>query len=108
MVDTTLTKTSTDNTCLTSSDIPRHDLDIELNNYYINYIDDLTDQSELKTFEINENKTSCQLAISDLPEEVIKFLFKSNKRKNKTLYRFFLMKIFNVNLNVFFMNLIPK
>jgi hypothetical protein len=73
-----ITKTETISTSFTPLDIHRHDSQIEINNYYINYIDD---QSDLKTLKINEGvrsmsiieKNSCQLEISQLLEEVIMF-----------------------------------
>jgi len=87
MVDTTPTNIPTDDPILiieseiTPLNIHRHDSPIEINNYYINYIDDLSIQSELKRLEINEDrrsmsiieKNSCQLEISQLLEEVIMF-----------------------------------
>ncbi len=59
--------------------IHRRDSQIELNNYYINYIDDLSIPSEFKTLETNDDITSmsmneensCQLEVSQLLEEVI-------------------------------------
>ncbi|CAF0912352.1 unnamed protein product [Rotaria sordida] len=78
-VDSTLI---TETEILSNSFVPiniyRHDSQIELNNYYINYIDDRLVQSELKTVEMNDNLTSmsvieensCQLEVSQLPEEI--------------------------------------
>jgi hypothetical protein len=87
MVDKTPTNIPTDDPTLiienetTPLNIHRHDSQIEINNYYINYIDDLSIQSELKRLEINEDRTSmsiieknsCRLEVSQLVEEVIKF-----------------------------------
>lgn len=90
MVDTTHTNISTDNsasitdtetisTYFISSDISRHDSQIEIKNYYINYIDDLSIQPECKTLEMN----ACRLELSQLPEEVIKFLLNQIKYQTK-------------------------
>jgi hypothetical protein len=80
--ETTLTiENETISTSIVPLNIHRHDSKIEINNYYINYIDDLSVQSEFKTLEINEDKTSisfieknsCRLEVSQLIEEVIIF-----------------------------------
>jgi hypothetical protein len=89
MVDTTTTvvannesipiiESETLSSSLTSLNIHREDSQIEINNYYINYIDDPSVPSESKTLEMNKDNTSisiidensCRLEISQLPEEV--------------------------------------
>lgn len=92
----------------------RNDAQVELNKYYINYIDDPLDENESNTEENNEKITSvtmaednsCQLEVSELPKEVI--LIRCNQIKYKFFFRYFSMKIFNVNLSAFFMNSIQK
>jgi hypothetical protein len=83
MVDTTTTAISIDDPLLISEsetlspslsplNISRHDSRTEINNYYINYIDDASlVQSDLKSLAIKENVY--QLEVSQLPEEVLKF-----------------------------------
>jgi hypothetical protein len=68
MVDRTSTNDSmllTKSPSVTSINMHRHDSQTEMNNYYINYIDDRTSMSV-----IEEN--SCRLEVSQLVEEVIK------------------------------------
>jgi len=70
-----ITETETTSTSFASLNIHRHDSQIEINNYYINSVDDLSVQSQFKTLEKNSiiEENSCQLEVSELLEEVIKF-----------------------------------
>jgi hypothetical protein len=87
MVDTTITKISTDEPTLvsetetlsssfTSLNLRRENSQTEISDYYINYIDDPSIQSELKmttdNSSISNAESSCRLEVSQLPEEVIK------------------------------------
>ncbi|CAF4051551.1 unnamed protein product [Rotaria sp. Silwood2] len=75
---TLITETGTISNSFAPFNIHKHDSQIELNNYYINYIDEPLVQSKLKTIEMNENLTatsiidenSCRLEVSQLPEEI--------------------------------------
>ena len=66
--------------------IRRHDSQTEINNYYINYVDDSLVPSTSKAFKMNENRAavfingenSCQLEISHLPEMVDNFLIENS------------------------------
>ncbi|CAF0728517.1 unnamed protein product [Rotaria sp. Silwood1] len=78
-IDSTLiTESETLSNSFAPFNIHKHESQIELNNYYINYIDDSLVQSESKTIEMNENLTSmsvskensCRLEVSQLPEEI--------------------------------------
>ncbi len=73
-IDTDITTSSS----FVPENIHWHDCQTEINNYYINYIDDLSTQPELITPEINEDirsmsaveRSSCRLEVSQLGEEV--------------------------------------
>jgi hypothetical protein len=92
MYDIMVDRISTDDSMLlktvspsfTSLNMHRHDSQTEINNYYINYIDDQLIQTELKTLEdrttmsvLEEN--SCRLEVSELVEEVIRIIIKFNR-----------------------------
>jgi len=75
---TLITETETFSTSFSPLNIHRYDSQIDLNSYYINYIDDPSVQLDLITLEnktstsvIDEN--SCRVVVTQLPEEVTKF-----------------------------------
>ncbi len=87
MVDRTSTNdsmlfTETVSPSITSISMHRCNSQTEINNYYINYIDDRSIQTELKTLEVDDDRTSisiieensCRLEVSQLVEEVIEII----------------------------------
>ena len=63
-----------------------HDSQLEINKYYINYIDESSIQTELKALNADQERTSiystqensCRLEVSELVEEVISVVNTSN------------------------------